>query len=68
MVTEIKKQQRLKKINILGLGYCCPKCGVPMERRAHKENPDKVYFFSEWDYCKPCGHLQHYEKFKIYTK
>ncbi len=39
-----------------------------MERREHREltkQRQKYYYFSKWDYCKPCGHLQHYEKFKV---
>lgn len=42
-----------------------------MERRAHKEGftrkKENYYFFKEWDYCKPCKHLQHYEEFKVTT-
>ncbi len=56
---------RISKVLILGQGKECPKCKRLMERRKHRENPtSKTYFYSEWDYCKPCGHVQHYEEFK----
>jgi hypothetical protein len=42
-----------------------------MERRYHSVNETammhKAYYFSEWDYCKPCRHIQHYEKFKVHN-
>jgi hypothetical protein len=42
-----------------------------MDRRRHRPNETKhlrkPYYFSEWDYCRPCGHLQHYERFKVYN-
>lgn len=49
---------------IKGIGKECPKCGIPMERREHSRKPETAYFFSEWDYCKPCNHVQHYEEYK----
>ncbi len=59
------------KYRILRKGKDCPKCLQPMERRAHKEGftrkKENYYFFKEWDYCKPCKHLQHYEEFKVTT-
>lgn len=49
----------------------CPKCKGIMERRSHREITEKMlthdYFFSEWDFCKKCKHVQHYEKFKFKT-
>jgi hypothetical protein len=40
-----------------------------MERRNHSVDETgmmhKAYYCSEWDYCKPCRHIQHYEKFKV---
>lgn len=42
----------------------CPKCGISMERRKHREIPDTKYYFLQWDFCKPCMHVQHYEEFK----
>lgn len=58
------KTKKQKSITI-GTGEQCPKCSKPMERRKHNgviKNP--YYYYSKWDYCKPCGHLQHYEEFK----
>ncbi len=53
---------------VKGVGEICPKCGQSMERRMHPSIPipseGRDHYFSEWDYCS-CGHLQHYEKFKI---
>jgi hypothetical protein len=43
----------------------CPKCRQPMERRRHTTIPDKAYYYTEWDYCKNCQHVQHYEEFKV---
>lgn len=51
------------------LGNECPKCGRPMERRFHSVDEtamnNKKYYFSQWDYCKPCKHVQHYEAYKV---
>jgi hypothetical protein len=62
---------KLKKIVIVGDGEICPKCSTPMERRKHRTLSESIlnqpYYFSEWDYCKPCGHLQHYDKYKVYS-
>lgn len=50
---------------VKGMGENCPKCLKPMERRKRILPPkNKSYFFTEWDYCKLCSHVQHYEKFK----
>ena len=46
----------------------CPKCKKYMERRRHAMLTEKILsggFFSEWDYCPECSHVQHYDKFKI---
>ena len=47
----------------------CKECGEIMERRKHSylspELLDKPYYFTEWDYCKKCGYVQHYERYKI---
>jgi|15BtaG_2_1085339.scaffolds.fasta_scaffold00340_9 uncharacterized protein with PIN domain len=57
------------KVEVLGYFEECSKCNKLMERRKHKTITDKqtnkVYYYSEWDLCKSCGHLQHYEKFKV---
>jgi hypothetical protein len=48
----------------------CPKCRRPMVTRSHppdwKPRPGQPYYFSSWDYCRPCGHTQHYEARKVY--
>ena len=60
-----------KKKNSVDIGYGleCPRCNKPMIRR---EKPvgfktNKRYYFSEWDYCKDCGHLQLYEHYKVFN-
>lgn len=55
-----------KSVIVVGTGRYCPKCKQLMERRKRvkKPLPTKSYFFTEWDYCKPCGHVQHYEQYK----
>lgn len=54
----------MKKIRIKGIGDRCPKCSNEMERREHTSRPKTEYFYTEWDYCKNCKHVQHYEKYK----
>jgi uncharacterized protein with PIN domain len=55
----------------IGEGQNCPKCFKPMERREHRNITDKIlrqpYYYSEWDICKPCGHIQHYEHKKVFN-
>lgn len=64
MVTNTKKQERVKKIEVIGVGNDCPKCSKPMERRRHRDQPKNTWFYEKWDYCKECKHIQHYEEFK----
>lgn len=53
------------KYKIKGIGNKCPKCKNNMERREHSDEPkNKDYYYTEWDYCKPCGHIQHYPQFQ----
>lgn len=49
-----------------GIGEKCPKCFQPMEhrKRISRPKPEKIYYFTEYDFCKPCKHMQHYEKYK----
>lgn len=67
--TRNRKKQR---IEILSEGNRCVKCQQPMQRRRHREIGDKqlnkAYYFSEWDYCPACKHVQHYDKFKVFNK
>lgn len=62
----MSKRGRLKSYaKEVGEGEECMKCRVKMVRRKRIKPPaTKTYFFTEWDYCKQCGHIQHYEKFK----
>lgn len=57
------KERRLR-YKIRGQGKECPKCRERMERREHGEEPKKTWYFTEWDYCKKCKHVQHYDEFK----
>lgn len=58
-----------KPYTVIAVGEDCPKCRKPMERRTHKKLRSKQinapYYFSEWDCCRPCKHIQHYEHFKV---
>lgn len=54
----------------VGQGHPCPKCGKSMERRKHSPEDKGIanrcpYYFSEWDYCKRCKHVQQYEQFRV---
>lgn len=58
-----------KFLIITSSSLLCPKCKNPMQRRQHVNPPtDKTYYFNQWDYCKPCGHVQHYDEYKIILK
>lgn len=50
----------------IGDGEKCPKCFELMERRKHPEHwkNTKSYYFTKWDYCQKCKHVQHYDEFK----
>lgn len=54
------------------IGLDCPKCNIPMQVRRHKYLTDKIikkpYFFMQWDFCNKCGHVQHYEKYKLHNQ
>ena len=54
------------KAIVIGEGKECKKCWKPMERRKHPINwkSKKSYYFTEWDYCQNCKHIQHYDEFK----
>ena len=49
----------------------CPKCDKPMFRKCHKQGDTKIlkrpFYFSEWDYCPMCKHVQLYEQYKIFN-
>ena len=56
----------------IGEGNNCPKCNKPMIRKEHSKITEKIlnqpYYYSEWDVCVPCGHIQHYEYKKVWNK
>lgn len=54
------------KAIVKGVGEVCYKCSDKMERRTHPNHwvSKKMYFYTEWDFCPNCKHVQHYEKFK----
>ena len=60
-----KKQRR----GIEG-GNKCPKCDRPMQRYEHNQNwapkARQPYYFSYWDSCEKCRHVQHYEAAKVH--
>lgn len=60
---------KTNKAIIIGIGNECPKCKDPMDRRSHPNHwkPKKSYFYTKWDMCKKCKHIQHYEEFKSDT-
>lgn len=52
---------------VTGSGRPCPKCHRPMERCKHPTNwcpPTDRYYFQEWDVCRSCRHVQHYNEFR----
>ncbi len=62
----------MKKSNkaiIIGEGLKCPKCDNNMSRRTHPPGwfPKKHVrgYYTEWDYCTKCAHMQHYYKYLI---
>lgn len=61
-----KRRSKLKDyVEVIGKGETCRKCSSPMQRRKRIKPPkQKTYFYTEWDYCIPCGHLQHYDHFR----
>lgn len=70
-VLTVKKERRktIKKTNkaiVIGKGELCPKCLKEMERRSHPLHYvyKKSFYFTKWDYCNSCKHVQHYDKFK----
>jgi len=67
-----KRHRKEKGYVVVGPGNACPKCHLAMERRAHKDISEKVlkqaYYYTTWDYCIACSHLQHYEQYKRYNR
>lgn len=61
-----------KYMNMHEPGKLCPKCGLTMQRRKHGPNETvhllKKYYYREWDVCRRCKYVQHYEEFKVFNK
>lgn len=58
---------RIIRYIVLGNGEKCQKCGEVMQRRGHKEIPQKTWYYKKWDICLNSNckmHVQHYEEFK----
>jgi type II secretory ATPase GspE/PulE/Tfp pilus assembly ATPase PilB-like protein len=51
-------------------GPPCPKCKKPMTTKRRKVPPSNctTFYFSQWDVCQDCHHMQHYERFKVYPE
>ena len=61
-----------KRINYKVLNNInCKNCKKIAEKRTHKEITEKhlkqPYYFKEWDYCRNCKHVQHYEDMKVWN-
>ena len=60
-------KRRIRSIRFSS-GECCPKCGRVMDRYRHPNNWEpkdhQILWYAYWDMCKPCKHLQHYERAK----
>lgn len=64
-MSKYRRGKLRKYARVKGIGNLCPKCKKPMERRERIYPPDnKTYFYKEWDYCKDCSHIQHYDEYK----
>jgi hypothetical protein len=57
---------------VVGKGAPCPKCDRPMDRKEHKgewkPKANQPYWFSYWDVCDACRHVQHYESAKVFGR
>lgn len=69
----LKDVNLMAKPKINGKFNPCPKCGKLMQNRSHTNvelilgKAYRDHYFSNWDYCKPCKHVQHYSSEKRYT-
>ena len=64
----MSKKEKRKYVVLEGCGLNCPKCSKQMERRERSFIPKKQdCYYREWDYCRGCKHLQHYEHFKVWN-
>lgn len=53
----------MAKAITIGAGNRCPKCAKTMVRR--KPAAGKPVIYAYWDYCGPCGHVQHYPEARL---
>jgi hypothetical protein len=50
-------------------GQSCPRCRQTMDRFKHADHwvpPTNGYWFTWWDVCPKCRHVQHYEHAKCW--
>jgi len=70
MLSKVNIQNKRQKQWKVGEPVCiCPnKCGV-MQRRVRilppKDDSIGKGFFTEWDFCLLCKHVQHYQEFRV---
>jgi len=64
-----EREERRKNTEILKGDRICPKCDQIMQRRKHKEILESIrnqpYYYSQWDYCRTCKHIQHSDEFRV---
>ncbi len=64
-----KRKTRNENIDKKVSDKLCPRCDKLMQRRKHKEILDflkkQPFYYSEWDYCRPCKFIQHYQEYLI---
>lgn len=58
----------MKNIEIISKTRCIKCNSSNCEIRKRKTKPNGWYYFTQWDYCLDCGHLQHYEQYKKRTE
>jgi ssDNA-binding Zn-finger/Zn-ribbon topoisomerase 1 len=54
-----------KKHIILGVGAPCPKCNGRTQIRKGTDG-GKSFYFSQYDYCRPCVNVIFNEKYKVF--
>jgi hypothetical protein len=69
---ERKGPQKRSPSTYVSEGERCPTCSVKMGRFEHakdwKPREGQRIYYSLWDYCKDCKHVQHYDYFKRTVK
>lgn len=63
---------RAKHRTAIGGGKSCPNGCGQMTRCRHpdgwKPKHGAKCYFSEWDHCLRCTHVQHYEQFRVWVR